>query len=572
VCEWARSVCRLREFGAYTDQERQSLENRDLDLARSETCCRTASHAPFDGKREEVVMSNSETTSGSTEGQVVDASQSVWAGRAGPIFWAGLVVGLLLTIGGFASLSGALAGNTTGQLILCSGLGIVFGAFGSTGTAKYKGVVITGVAAIAITLLVLVDYLIQDSYVRLEITGDVDGAQIEVVGDENYLGAPRDRRHDFIIIGRQIRKSVLTVSVSPPIEDQEAEAGGEFLFECVRREVIENRLGSGETIQWRFDKDLGQLIDIESQRKIADVGGCPDLADSSRRDASWSRRVADVLSSAFLSRAFAGEAKDTTALLQDLESSSAYARRKARELLAAQGLPAVRQMLDRLVAGPSYRTRVGVIVAMTEMLRQNKGDRAKVSELMTQDDINAFVEASGDKDRTIRVYASEFLYDLGDARAINPIFERFTAVDDTGKYNMLVALKGVYPALDPKDREAVDRNLAGVRETVGPRTQELIDRMAAGESSAEQRYWVIIASYTDESDAKAHADRVNDENPDLKAFVGKRQPNNAYYPVIVGNYVGREEADALVMEALRLRSIQDYGTDPYLSAYADRRP
>lgn len=516
-------------------------------------------------------MSNPESTSGSTEGLVVDTSQSVWAGRAGPIFWAGIVVGLLLTVGGFASLNGSLVGNTNGQLILCSGLGIVFGAFGSTGTAKYKGVVITGVAAIAIVLLVLVDYLIEDSYVELEITGDVDGAQIEVVGDENYLGAPRERRHDFIIIGRQIRKSVMTVSISPPIEEEEVD--GEFLFECVRKEEIENHFGSGKIIQWRFDKKKGQLVDNNTHRKIADVGGCPELADSTQRDTPWSQRLAEAVSSTFLSRAFAQEQKDTKILLQDLEAGSAYARRQAREMLAKQGLSAVRPMLDRLVAGrPNYRIRVGIIVAMTEMLRQNKGDRAKVSDLMTQDDLNAFVDASGDKDRTIRVYASEFLYDLGDVRVIDPIFDRFTATDDTGKYNLLVALQGIYPALDAKDRDVVGRKLADIRGTVGPRTQELIDRMVANKTSAAQHYWVIIGSYTDQSKAQAHADRINEENPGLKAFVGKRQLNNEYYPVIVGNYVGRKQADALVKEALQLRSVREYGTDPYLSAYADRVP
>ena len=78
-------------------------------------------------------MSNSEPASGASPTQV-RAPRSVLTGRAGPIFWAGLVVGMLLAFVGFVSLNQALVGNTTSQLILCSGLGIIFGAFGSTAT------------------------------------------------------------------------------------------------------------------------------------------------------------------------------------------------------------------------------------------------------------------------------------------------------------------------------------------------------------------------------------------------------------------------------------------------------
>ncbi len=58
----------------------------------------------------------------------------------------------------------------------------------------------------------------------------------------------------------------------------------------------------------------------------------------------------------------------------------------------------------------------------------------------------------------------------------------------------------------------------------------------------------------------------------MKAFVGKRQPNNPYYPVIVGDYVLRPQADELVKSSLGLKSVLEYGSAPYLSSYKDRRP
>ena len=57
----------------------------------------------------------------------------------GLLFWAALVVGIVVAGTGLASLSLKLTAYTTGQLILCSGLGMLFGAFGSTATIKYKG-------------------------------------------------------------------------------------------------------------------------------------------------------------------------------------------------------------------------------------------------------------------------------------------------------------------------------------------------------------------------------------------------------------------------------------------------
>lgn len=497
--------------------------------------------------------------------------------RIVPIFWSALTVGIVLAGVGLASLSLQFVGTTTGQLVLCSGLGIVFGAFGSTATINYKGVVVTGVAAIAIVLLLVVDRLIEDDYVQLEISGDIEGAQVEVVGDENYLGAPRERAHAFIIIGREIRHNHLFVSISlPPAGDETTES--EYLFECVRKEEVEPYLGSGQVIQWRFDKDAAQLLETGKHRKIADVGSCPRTAQAVPERALSERRWLAGLSLGVIADAWAAEDVDIPTLIRNLEASSSYLRRKARDALAGQGLEALRSMLDRLAQDEvSYRARLGIIVAMTEFLRENKDRKDEVSATMSEADLGRVLDAATHKDRTLRVYASEFLYDLGDPRSVGALFERFDAADDNGKYNLLVVLDGAYPYLDDAARAEVGITLAGLRPAVGPKTKQLIDRIIGPDTTTptaaqESRYWVIAGSYTDPGRAQAHADRINKESGDLDAFVGNRQPNNAYYPVIVGDYVPRKEADRLVDKALRLESVRAYGSAPYLSAYPDRRP
>jgi len=487
------------------------------------------------------------------------------------VFWAALVVGMLLAIGGFASLNQALVGTTTGQLILCSGLGIIFGAFGSTATVKYKGIVITGVAAVAISLLLVVDFLIEDNYIELEILGDINGAEVEVVGDVNYLGAPRERAHRFIIIARKIRKKYLTVVISIP-PNRSVASGAEFIFECIPKGEIEPYLGSGEILQWRFDRTGGRILDGE--RVIASVGPCQREANIGPEFEERIQNFFVTLGSMLSARALAVEPAEILTLMDELESGSAYVRRQARGSLAKQGLSVVQPMLTRLAAEPGrYRTRLGIIVALTEMLRDNKDRRKEVSSLLTSSDLKRLVDASADRDRTIRIYASEFLYDLGDPRVVPLLFERFETADDNGKYNLLVALSGTYPYLDDALQAGTNQKLLAIREGVGEKTSGLIDRIVVDEGpSTEPKYWVIVGSYTDRSAAQAHADRINEEDSSAKAFVGKRKPANPYYPVIVGNYVPREQADRVMEAVFRLKSVREYGSAPYLSAYPDRRP
>jgi SPOR domain len=95
----------------------------------------------------------------------------------------------------------------------------------------------------------------------------------------------------------------------------------------------------------------------------------------------------------------------------------------------------------------------------------------------------------------------------------------------------------------------------GVKEVLG------IDRI-------EPRYWVIVASKTSRNGAQAVADKINREDPSMRAFVGKRQPNNSYFPVIVGDFNETSAAEYLKQRALNLNSINE----AYLSDFADRRP
>ena len=89
-----------------------------------------------------------------------------------------------------------------------------------------------------------------------------------------------------------------------------------------------------------------------------------------------------------------------------------------------------------------------------------------------------------------------------------------------------------------------------------------------GGGKGEQRYWVIVGASTDQETARALSQSINQQKPDMKAFVGKRAPGNNLYPVIVGDYVSQAEATRLQSAAAQLSGV----TQPYLSMFPDRRP
>ena len=127
------------------------------------------------------------------------------------VFWGAIALGTALTIVGLGALAWLNLGLTEGRLILSAGLGILLGAFGSTATVKYKGVTMTGVAASTIILFYTVVKLTDSQITYGYIKGDVEGAIIEIVADDTYLGTyrTRTRRYDFMIPGDHLETSPL---------------------------------------------------------------------------------------------------------------------------------------------------------------------------------------------------------------------------------------------------------------------------------------------------------------------------------------------------------------------------
>ena len=110
-------------------------------------------------------------------------------------------------------------------------------------------------------------------------------------------------------------------------------------------------------------------------------------------------------------------------------------------------------------------------------MRKNKNQRKRISGELNDRDIALLLQAAADNDRTLRIYASEFLYDLGDPRAIDAAATIFPLANDNGRYNIILVLTGTVNDVSPQQKSRLVGMLRLWRGMVGNRTQALIDKL-----------------------------------------------------------------------------------------------
>lgn len=210
------------------------------------------------------------------------------------------------------------------------------------------------------------------------------------------------------------------------------------------------------------------------------LGSCQENAEPIRSPSSPQESPKFSLAFPLISIAHAQEkdraTQDTSALIKQLNASASYLRQDARSQLAKKGITVVRPLLVTLSQDPlSYRSRLGVIVALTEMMRENKGSRREIINNITPDDLARLVDASADEDRTIRIYASEFLYDLGDPRTIPLCMAKFPAASENGRYNLLLVIQGAVPFVPKGKRSKVVEDVTALKSPDTTKINKLID-------------------------------------------------------------------------------------------------
>ncbi|MEZ5811592.1 MAG: hypothetical protein R3D45_09265 [Rhizobiaceae bacterium] len=392
-----------------------------------------------------------------------------------PVFRYGILVGMLFTFAGLMIQSFVPAiPQLSSSLLLVSGLGIVFGAFGANAVVKTKGIIVGGVAAIALIFFLVFQNIIQKEIVVLRISGNEDIDNVQLLASERIPGSDRDDYFEFRLFRDEIDVANLILSLTPP------EGPPDIEFHCIPKKALIEGFGRGERLVWRFHRDTETLEGVGGAGVVIAKGPCTgtgpvpvdtppdDRPGFTLLDWPWS-----------ITPAFA--APSIPAMLADLESNDVAERRDARQALAAQGLAAVEPMMRYWAAKPDvYRVRLGVSVALTEFLRRHKNERKQVSRILQVVDLQALTEAAADKDRTLRVYASEFLYDLGDPRSIAAADRVFFRSTENGQYNLALVAVGSVGDVAVPDRRDTARILNGWRARAAAKTRALIDKALGG--------------------------------------------------------------------------------------------
>jgi hypothetical protein len=416
-----------------------------------------------------------------------------------PFVWLAMTMGLLLV-------ASAIVGHTrdwqlqaAGSLLLSSGIAIILAAFGGQATVRGKIYVLAGVAAIALLITAGLEYLRDvdhqrhvalitardKEYVRGSVR-DVPGppTKVSLAFGQTVMASTTIGRTDlfsFAVFGDQTKEVAFASLRLEPLDEEEAE----LIAIAIPVSCIENGMGSSKPLDWVLRKDGGVLEVIDQRqndRVIGRWGGkraepCPRPVAAASSPFRFTELLPGVRS------AWAQEDPldqqpaevDIGKTAAELNSDITEVRRAARNTLSAvppDQVPAVLGLLE--TDEETYRTKLGVVVALTEMLRRDKAQGVAVVPLLSMGNRDALLDLAGDPDRTVRIYATEFLFDLGDPEVTKLAIARAASTQNNdARYNWLLAAQDGWRRLDEPEKQSLKDQLDTAYAQSGERTKEL---------------------------------------------------------------------------------------------------
>jgi hypothetical protein len=373
------------------------------------------------------------------------------------------------------------------NLVLCIGVALILAAFGGQATVRVGSIIMAGVAAIALGLFVYM----QSSSRNLFLQGTIDDFDFNAYSlnmreTNQILGIPVPNpdnwsrsRFEFVIFNNDIHGPTIEVALARkaptsnqqkervlalPVDDIKSYFGGTDRLVLDLREE-----GHGpNSILTLFDQTAHKTVARE--RETESIAGTPFARTST--------------GSMLVGLAFAQQSPgiDVPTMLERLKSEDTTTRRAARDALSQaplDSLPVIMKTFGEEYS--NYQVKLGVCVALTEMLRADKNRAEPISRKLTEDDLNRLLDAAGDTDRTVRVYAAEFLYDLGDTRTTKLAIPRAAqTTDDNARYNWLLVSQDGWRKLSPADKAALADPLNKAKQNSGRRTLQLFDKLQTG--------------------------------------------------------------------------------------------
>ncbi len=419
-----------------------------------------------------------------------------------PFVWLAMGVGsLLICLALFGSHVMSWKLHAVESLLVGSGIAIILAAFGGQATVHGRVYVLAGVAALAAILIVFLEYR-RD----LDITRNIEelnarkkqyvrGFIHEVPAREYTIflrfvhNVPADTdlklsKFAFVVVRGEALESKIA---SLTLEDKNDETNISSI--PISTSCIIDSTGREEPLEWELRKD-GKSYELFDRRREMVIGRFPNRdVVHCKSDVSFDQH-STLFAAALLSgwRAFAQATPsgspptspvDLESISADLKSLDTEIRRSARDILSGappEQVPAILELLRR--SPNSYRTKVGIAVALTEMLRRNKNLRENIVPLLDDSDRELLLDLAGGSDRTLRIYASEFLFDLGDPGITRLAIPRAAQTsDDNARYNWLLVAQDGWWRLGEDAKESLRTHLDSAKGQSGEKTLKLFEKL-----------------------------------------------------------------------------------------------
>jgi hypothetical protein len=374
------------------------------------------------------------------------------------------------------------------DLLIATGVALIVTAFGGQGTIQWRVAIFAGVTATMLGLLWFLSHLDSDAkFLKGQISG-IDWEKYDPeLKFENYVLSHFDRQSDalrFAVFETDLTtaSAVLLMNAKDGTEQQDIRI--HIAVQC-----FHPYLRKKDSIDWSFDSTHQVLLDLRNNRTaiggaLIPAEGAPDIVPCS---VSRSDRTAfSSLEGSFaITAARASDGKqmplDQSLLqrsLMELRSDETDLRRSARDVLATAAPTDLPILMGELHRNPEYRTQLGIVVALTEMLRINKSLAREIAANLTTEDKREIVNLAGHSDKTMRQYATEFLFDLADPEAASLALARAAvSTDPKARYNWLFASRDGWVAMDKEQKAVAAPLIEKIRsETASlPQTTKLLE-------------------------------------------------------------------------------------------------
>jgi hypothetical protein len=126
----------------------------------------------------------------------------------------------------------------------------------------------------------------------------------------------------------------------------------------------------------------------------------------------------------------------------------------------------------------TYRVKLGILVALSDMVGKDKARSKDMSSYLSDADLELLLALTGDDDKTVRVYATQFLTDLADPRQARLAAQRaLSGTDQTTIRNPLLSIQRSIERVSPGERQEIQQSLDSLKGKADPKTRSVIEQL-----------------------------------------------------------------------------------------------